>query len=278
MINLLYITLFCLTVSFQSIAGNWNQSSGKKYSNDFSSSIYKNWATWNTTGPYPKAAKRKNGKLIITVTKDMVDSHTNRTGRFEIQKNNISKNLAVYQKFKVRSHPDNLINDRVLVAQIKQFYSGTVGIIPQAAVFLDRTPTCTTYSYKKYPKHKIYKSDTIKSYTSKKKNWYFSEYRQLLELYNRPFETLADGNWHTVEMDVYPHSKYGYCTIKIDGKVWVSISNRNTRGTYSGRNFYYDARIGIYRDTVVHSHTVEFDDWEIETYKPETGMRIDSSN
>ena len=80
-----------------------------------------------------------------------------------------------------------------------------------------------------------------------------------------------------VEMDVYPHSEYGYCTINIDGKVWVSLKNRNTKALGGGK-FYYDSRIGIYRDTVKHSHTVEFDDWEIETYKPETGIRISLDN
>ena len=49
----------------------------------------------------------------------MLDTHTNRTGRFELEKRNINKSLAVYQKFKVRSHPDNLINDGFDI-QIKQ--------------------------------------------------------------------------------------------------------------------------------------------------------------
>ena len=78
----------------------------------------------------------------------MLDTHTNRTGRFEIEKKNISKSLAVYQKFRVRSHPDNLINDRVLISQIKQYDSGGSSQ-PQATVFLDRAPTCAIYSYKK---------------------------------------------------------------------------------------------------------------------------------
>jgi len=169
-----------------------------------------------------------------------------------------------------------LINDRVVVAQIKQFDRRGAGI-PQAAVYLDKAPTCATYSYKKYPKHTVYKADAPIGYTARKKNWFYTEYRQKGELFNRPFETLTDGKWHTIEMDVYPHSKYGYCTIKIDGKVWISIRNLNTRAL-GGGNFHYASRIGVYRDTVEHSHTVEFDDWEIETYKPETGKRIDLSN
>ena len=289
MINLFYITLICLFVSFQSIAGNWNQSSGKKYFNDFSSSIYKNWASWNTTGPYPKAAKRKNGRLIITVTKDMVDSHTNRTGRFEIEKRNISKSLAVYQKFKVRSHPQNLINDRVLISQIKQMDRGGSSQ-PQATVFLDRAPTCAIYSYKKefrdfptfrteqyllnYKKYQI--NEPVFWRAHKKKNWFYAEFRKTKPA-NKEWKTLNDAKWHTVEMDAYPHPKNGYCIIKIDGKTYISLKNAPTR-SLGGGTFHYAARIGIYRDTVKHSHTVEFDDWEIETYKPETGMRIDSSN
>ena len=142
------IALLSFNVSSKSIFANSIQSSGQKYSNDFSKSIYKNWAGWNTTGPHPKAAKIKDGKLIITVTSKMLDVHTNRTGRFEIEKKNISKNLAVYQKFKVRSHPDNLINDRVLISQIKQMDRGGSSQ-PQAMVSLDRAPSCTIYSYKK---------------------------------------------------------------------------------------------------------------------------------
>ena len=55
------------------------------------------------------------------------------------------------------------------------------------------------------------------------------------------------------------------------------MKNAPTRSLGGGK-FHYAARIGIYRDTVKHSHTVEFDDWEIETYKPETGMRIGRDN
>jgi hypothetical protein len=289
MINLFYILLFSLSVSFQSIAGNWNQSSGQKYFNDFSKSIYKNWADWNTTGPYPKAAKIKDGKLIITVTDKMLDTHTNRTGRFEIEKKNISKSLAVYQKFRVRSHPDNLINDRVLISQIKQYDSGGSSQ-PQATVFLDRAPTCAIYSYKKefkdfptfrkeqylsnYKKYQI--NEPVFWRAHKKKSWFFAEFRKT-EPANKEWKTLNDGKWHTVEMDVYPHSKKGYCIIKIDGKVYISLKNAPTR-SLGGGNFRYDARIGIYRDTVKHSHTVEYDDWEIETYKPETGLRIGRDN
>ena len=63
-------------------------------------------------------------------------------------KKNISKSLVVYQKFKVRSHPDNFINDRVLISQIKQMDRGGSSQ-PQAMVSLDRAPSCTIYSYKK---------------------------------------------------------------------------------------------------------------------------------
>ena len=143
--KLIFVLILSFNFSTKSIFANSIQSSGQKYSNDFSKSIYKNWADWNTTGPNPKAAKIKDGKLIITVTNKMFDTHANRTGRFEIEKRNISKSLAVYQKFRVRSHPKNLINDRVLISQIKLHYKGGSSI-PQAAVFLDRAPTCTMYS------------------------------------------------------------------------------------------------------------------------------------
>ena len=82
--KLIFVLFLSFNVSTKSIFANSIQSSGQKYSNDFSKSIYKNWADWNTTGPYPKAAKIKDGKLIITVTSKMLDTHTSRTGRFEI--------------------------------------------------------------------------------------------------------------------------------------------------------------------------------------------------
>ena len=84
--KLIFVLLLSFNVSSKSIFANSIQSSGQKYSNDFSKSIYKNWANWNTTGPHPKAAKIKDGKLIITVTSKMLDVHTNRTGRFELEK------------------------------------------------------------------------------------------------------------------------------------------------------------------------------------------------
>ena len=284
-LKLIFVLILSFNVSTKSIVANSIQSSGQKYSNDFSKSIYKNWADWNTTGPYPKAAKIKDGKLIITVTSKMLDAHTNRTGRFELEKRNISKSLAVYQKFKVRSHPDNLINDRVLISQIKQHDRGGSGQ-PQAVVSLDRAPSCTIYSYKKefkdfptfrkeqylsnYKKYQI--NEPVFWRAHKKKSWFYAEFRKT-EPANKEWKTLNDAKWHTVEMDVYPHSKDGYCIIKIDGKTYVSLKNAPTR-SLGGGTFHYAARIGIYRDTVKHSHTVEFDDWEIETYKPETGMRI----
>ncbi len=262
--------------------------SPSKYSNDFSKSIYKNWADWNTTGPSPKAAKIKDGKLIITVTNKMFDTHANKTGRFEIEKRNISKSLAVYQKFRVRSHPKNLINDRVLISQIKLHYTGGSSI-PQAAVFLDRAPTCIMYSknqnddfpairterlLEKYEKYQI--TEPVFWKTQIKNNSFYTSFRKTRQT-DTEWEKLNDGKWHTVEMDVYPHSKNGYCFIKIDGKVYMSLKNAPTTSVGEGQ-LNYAARIGVYRDTVEHSHTVEYNDWEIETYKPETGMRIVSDN
>ena len=84
--KLIFVLFLSFNVSSKSIFANSIQSSGQKYSNDFSKSIYKNWAGWNTTGPHPKAAKIKDGKLIITVTSKMLDTHKNRTGRFELEK------------------------------------------------------------------------------------------------------------------------------------------------------------------------------------------------
>ena len=84
--KLIFVLLLSFNVITKSIFANSIQSSGQKYSNDFSKSIYKNWADQNTTGPYPKAAKIKDGKLIITVTSKMLDTHKNRTGRFELEK------------------------------------------------------------------------------------------------------------------------------------------------------------------------------------------------
>ena len=84
--KLIFVLFLSFNVNIKSIFAYSIQSSGQKYSNDFSKSIYKNWAGWNTTGPHSKTAKIKDGKLIITVTSKMLDTHTNRTGRFEIEK------------------------------------------------------------------------------------------------------------------------------------------------------------------------------------------------
>ena len=49
----------------------------------------------------------------------------------EIEKRNISKSLAVYQKFRVRSHPKNLINDYsyiLAVSKLLPSYSYPVGL------------------------------------------------------------------------------------------------------------------------------------------------------
>jgi len=289
MVNFILIIMVPFLLSSPAISANWNQGSGEKYSNDFSESIYKDWSNWNTTGPHPSAAKLENGKLVITITEEMLDTHSDRTGRFELEKQNISKSLAVYQKFKIRSLPENIIGDRVVVSQIKQFDKNGSGQ-PQATVNLDRAPTCAIYSHKKelkdFPVGKreellpSYNPYSIKDHvywrTYKKKSWYYTEFRKTPTA-NLKWSPLGDGEWHTVEMDVYPHSKNGYCIIKVDGKVWINLQNAPTR-SLGGGNFRYAARIGIYRDAVGYSHTVEFDDWEVETYKPETGLKIQIEN
>jgi hypothetical protein len=273
--------VFALMFSATAWAGNWNSGSMEAtYTNDFSETVYGDWANFNTTGPHPTAARVQDGKLIVTLTKDMLDTHSNKTGRFEIEKQNIHKNLATYQKFKIRSVPDNNIFDRIVIAQVKQFNKGGSGI-PQATVNLDRPPACATYSKKNnfqigemvlanYTKFGVENAKRL--YTQKRNGWFVTEWQH--DGYtNTPWLPLADGQWHTVEMDVYPHERKGYCSIKVDGQLWVSIMNAPTKSLGGGK-IRYAARIGIYRDAVNNTHSVEFDNWQVETYNPSGGPRM----
>ena len=151
MVRVVVAFVFALMVSASAGAGNWNNGSGEfQYENDFSRSIYHNGASMNPTGKHSKAAKRQDDKLVVTLEAGMLDSHSKKTGRFELEKNGISPSLAVHQRYKVRS-VNNDINDRLMVSQIKQ-YSKTGAGIPIAAVFLDRPPICATYSQdQQYP-------------------------------------------------------------------------------------------------------------------------------
>jgi hypothetical protein len=283
MVRVVVAFVFALIVSASAGAGNWNNGSGEfQYENDFSRSIYHNGASMNPTGKHSKAAKRQDDKLVVTLEAGMLDSHSKKTGRFELEKNGISPSLAVYQRYKMRS-VNNDINDRLMVSQIKQ-YSKTGAGIPIAAVFLDRPPICATYSQdQQYPlKDSNVDDDERNGITSKKwlwtekmKGWYVHSW-QSHRFYNRPWKTLADNGWHIVEMDAYPHKSQGYCIIKIDGKIWMDVRNAPTKSFGSGDKMRdYAARIGIYRDAVNFSHTVEFDDWTVVAYDPSKGLHIE---
>ena len=55
--KLIFVLFLSFNVNSNSIFAYSIQSTGQKYSNDFSKSIYKNWAGWNTTGPIQKQLK-----------------------------------------------------------------------------------------------------------------------------------------------------------------------------------------------------------------------------
>lgn len=275
------ISIIALILSSQMACANWNSSKEFIIKNDFSGTIYVDGTHYNRTGPHPKAAKLIDGKLVVTLTEKMLDTHTRRTGRFELEKRKINTELAVYQKFQVR-YLGGVINDRVLISQIKSFRKKSGGISPMASVLLDRSPNCLTYTEKSFyglghhnvdvdEVHGVQEPSSL--YVEKVKGVYQHIWSRSRDS-NQAFPFLTDGEWHTVEMDAYPHSKNGYCTIKIDGKVWQKITNGPTKSYFSGSHSDYAARIGIYRDAVNHSHTVAFDDWVVEAYDPKNGPKL----
>lgn len=262
-------------------AKDWSRNGSFTYFNDFSESIYFDGARFNSTGPYPRAAKIKDNTLLVTITPNMLDRNKKTTGRFELEKANIASGLAVYQKFKIRSK-GNKVTDRVLIGQIKYTHKDSDGTSPIAAVYLDRYPGCVTFtksSKYKTGEHLVVEDNehgvTSPSYlwvedvkSERQHSWYLSYH------FNRPWRHLNDGEWHVVEMDVFPHQSKGYCIIKIDGKFWHAIINAPTKTTRNTGYSIYAARIGVYRDAVEYDHTVQFDDWFVEAYEPDTGPRI----
>ena len=273
-----FIVLLAAFFTGYAYAGNWNNGGEFDYFNDFSQRIYHDGASWNETGPYPKAAKIIDEELVVTITPEMLDVGADWKGRYELEKDDISKSLAVYQKFRVKSD-NNYINDRVMIGQIKYYKKKAGPISPMAGVFLDRYPKCVTYT--RTTEFPLGHSDVTESlehgvrrplhlYVELKAGVYHHEWMAAYHN-NRPLRLLNDGEWHTVEMDVYPHPSMGYCIIKIDGKVYTEIIHGPTKSYFRGQHKDYAARIGIYRDAVNHNHTVRFDDWKVKAYKPDDG-------
>ena len=245
--------------------------------NDFSNSIYTNGLTYNPSGPHPEAAKIKDGVFNINISPGMYASYSKKNERFEIEKKKISPNLAVVMKYKFRSL--NKVTDRVLISQLffrKKSSEGNSGI---ASVYIDRNPTCRTWTkdtkYKlKRSKLKFVKNDIKHGVKNKyvyvektgqmyQHSWYLSQH------FNKSYRLLNDGRWHQIEMHVYPHRSKGFCKIKIDGKTMVEIKNAPTISYKDGDTHNnFSARIGIYRDSVSYDQTVEFDDLEIIGYIP----------
>ena len=178
---------------------------------------------------------------------------------------------------------ENKITDRVLISQIKYRKRRSRGISPIASVYLDMPPTCNTWmrneDLEKYRKHYDF---SIEHGLYFQNFWVYKEdfgnktqfsWRATRHV-NGEWGNLNDGNWHTVEMDVYPHEVNGYCIIKIDGKLWNAIIGGPTKSYFMGKHGSYDARIGIYRDAVDYNHTINFDDWSVKAYQPEGGPII----
>ena len=163
------INFICLTCCILVLKGGaifateFQSERGFSYTNDFSQRIYLDGASYSRTGPYPKAAKIIDGILEITVTPKMLDKNSKRTGRFEIQKANIQKHLAVYQSFRFKSVENKITDspyfpDKVSKKKVKR-------ISPIASVYLDRPPTCNTWmrneELEKYRKHYILASNMV---------------------------------------------------------------------------------------------------------------------
>ena len=242
----------------------------RRHYNDFSEGIYKSGITISPSGPHPKAASLNNGVLSITITPKMTAVNRKYINRFEIGIRDMAQNSATMLKFKVRS--DNVVIDRVLIAQIKHHHKpAKTG--PQASVSIDRPPTCSSWSSSKNLPLRLEGQKTLlRGQLDKNKsdlyqyNW--RDGKPYNRQYNRSYKPLNDGKWHEVEMHVYPHRSKGFCRIYIDGILYINLQNASTKTTLTKPHGHYDARIGIYRDKVDYNQTVEFDDYEVVNYQP----------
>ena len=270
--SFLYINcIFCGPV----LAENRSRGGEFDYLNDFSERMFLDGATYDTNGrKFHKAGKIVDETLVIKLTPKMLQKKNDSTNRFEVQKRYINKSLAVYQSVRFKS-VDNKIDDRVLISQIKYRKINSNNVQPIASAYLDRAPACVTWTknpdyspeyYVAYPQHlDIGNENPV--------GWYQNIWGG--KKANRPWKNLNDGNWHTIEMDVFPHEKNGYCIIKVDGIIWQAVTGAPTKSYSKGQKHGdFAARIGIYRDVVDHTHTVHFDDWNIKAYKPEEGPII----
>ena len=126
---------------------NFSSSKNIDYFNDFSDGDL-NGAQFEEYGKQnKKAAKIQSGKLIIKLEPGMYSRYSKNFERFEIEINKINKNQIVNQKFKIKSN-NNIIEDRVMVSQIKFRSKNSGSPSPIASVFLDRFPNCVTWSKK----------------------------------------------------------------------------------------------------------------------------------
>ena len=254
--------------------GNFSSSKNVDYFNDFSDDDLNGAQLEDDGKQNKKAAKIQNGKLIIKLEPGMYAIYSKKFERFELEINKINKSHIVNQKFKIKSKK-NIIEDRVLVSQIKFRAKNSGSPSPIASVFLDRMPNCvtwskqTTYELKKEIrvfKTKMHSGKKLWVWVEKKGDLYQHSWHK--ERWSNRENFLNDGKWHSVEMEVYPHYEKGYCKIFIDGNSMIEIYNANTI-SYSSNQMHgdYVARIGIYRDSYENSHEVQFDDWEIKSRK-----------
>ena len=246
----------------------------RRHYNDFSEGIYKSGITISPSGRHnSKAASLSDGVLTISITPKMTAVNRKYINRFEIGIRDMAQNSATMLKFKVRS--DNVVIDRVLIAQIKHHHrKSKTG--PQASVSIDRPPTCSSWSSNKNLPLRLEGQKTLlRGQLDKNKsdlyqyNW--RDGNPYNRQYNRSYKPLNDGKWHEVEMHVYPHTSKGFCRIYIDGILYINLQNASTKTTLTKPHGHYDARIGIYRDKVDYNQTVAFDDYEVVNYQPLAG-------
>ena len=177
----------------------------------------------------------------------------------------------------------NKITDRVAIAQIKLRKKNSRGSHPAVSVYLDRPPTCRTYlndtRYKLKKTEFVFNGDDehtlnlMHTYTEKRNGIFVHNWTKY-KLFNMSFAPINDGKWHTIEMDIFHHETDGYCIVKIDGEVFAKILKGPTMPRPGGAYGDYAARIGVYRDSVDFTHSVEFDDWQVITYNPSDGFQI----
>ena len=191
-----------------------------------------------------RAASYNNGLLKLTIEEGMhgaKDDESNGVERAELIKE-ISYG-QINMSFKIKVGKNSKVTKRTLISQLKIKPNG--GRSPIASVYLDKggRVKCVSYTAKDQIQHIV----PIKHVN------------------------ITDGKWHKVLISVTPSYGSGKCSIFIDGKEVINVSDLTNIPNNSPKTF--DARIGVYRDAQPFSQTVYFDDWKLESIPIKTQIQ-----